>query len=172
MGQNDKAVERHERLKHERLSKAVNRVNDAKGFYAARGDGVMTTSGDVSINEMMQNADIEASPELNEQDTEDFGQGAYEEVLDEASEAFDYLGEGEFVDEKVETFMMYDEVSGLYEVTEALTSDEDMLATAGQIFEWTQEMESEYDLLEDVEGGGLEYTEKGQQVYNFLDSQT
>lgn len=171
MTQDDEAVERHERMKAEKLSQVVNRVNEAKDLSPARGDGVMSTSGDASINEMIGNADIDASPDLEQQQQQEVTQSAYAEILDEASEAFEYLGEGEFVDEKVETFMTYDDLSGLYEVTEALTSDEDMLATAGQIFEWTQEMDEEYDLLESVDGGGIEYTEKGRQVYNFLDSQ-
>lgn len=167
MGQDDEAVERTQRLKKEKISEAVDRVNEAKGLEPARGDGVMSTAGDASVNQMIENADIDASPLQDE----DPGRNAYQQVLDEASEAFEYLGSGEFVDEKVETFMMYDEVSGLYEVTQALTSDEDMLATAGQIFEWTQEMDRGYDLLESAGEGGLEYTEKGQMVYDFLDSQ-
>ncbi|MFB6115798.1 MAG: hypothetical protein ABEK04_05960, partial [Candidatus Nanohalobium sp.] len=120
MTHDDEAVERHERMKAERLSQAVNRVNEAKDLNAARGDGVMTTSGDASVDEMIGNADIDASPDLGQpdQEQEEIVESSYADILDEASEAFEYLAEGDFVDAKVETFMMYDDASGLYEVTQ------------------------------------------------------
>ena len=173
MGRNDEALERNQRRKQESLgsTSAVERLEEAKEFEeeASRAGGEVTTdTSGLNVETMMDRADIGDGPQFTELGDVSEGEAEYAQILDEASETFEYMREGEFVEEKVNTFMLYDEFSGLYGVTDTIMSDPDLQATEGQVFEWTNDMVETYDLLEET-GEGLEYTEKGEKVYDFLD---
>jgi len=173
MGQNDDEVERRERLKQKAIGRSETpeeKVRQAKDLNSTRQSGEVTTeTGGADVDTMLEIADIGDGPQMPETDEPSIEQEPeYAGILEDAADTFDYLAEGEFVDEKVSTFMLYDEFSGLYDVTKAIEEDEELMATSKQVFEWTDDMVETYELLENTESG-MEYTEKGEKVYEFLE---